>query len=86
MTTGNAKIKDYSDTPFAKHGKLTVDGNVDVTGTALSFTGGKPATGVFLTTTGLLTGPFAEVTGTEKDIRYTANSARFPSGLLLFLR
>ena len=66
--------------------KLTVDGNVDVTGTALSFTGGKPATGVFLTTTGLLTGPFAEVTGTEKDIRYTANSARFPSGLLLFLK
>lgn len=28
MATGNAKIKDYSDTPFAKHGKLTVDGNV----------------------------------------------------------
>lgn len=66
--------------------KLAVDGDVDVTGASLSFTGGKPTTGVFLTTTGLLTGPFAEVTGTDRDIRYAANSARFPSGLILFLK
>ena len=67
-------------------GSLLLQGDLDVTETALEFIGGNPAPGKFLMTSGTLTGPFKSVTGTTRDVKYTANSARFPSGLILFLK
>lgn len=66
---------------------LTVGGDMDITETALTFTGAKPNSGRIVKTSGTLTGPFKSVTGAAADkIRYKANLAQFTTGLLLFLR